>query len=186
MFAQISRAGRPRRIRPTPAPRGRAREGRAPLRAVPEAMTVGEPKMASPRGKSGAGYRSPVRAGAARSGPTGRGRRSAKAGDRSPFNYLAGGVLVAALIGFFALVLPHITPRDRDARPWSIDTDWDAKGTITLAPRGEFCRQMMIDNASGELHDRGLVRCGPDGATDGSAAAIDARFGAMRRSFNSR
>src|SRR5690554_695986 len=111
-------------------------------------MSAGPPKAASPRGISGATARGPAPAAASAPRPGARGKGK-KASDRSPFHYLAGGVAVAGLIGFFALILPHITPRDHDSRPWAIDTDWDAKGTITLAPRGEFCRQMMIDNASG-------------------------------------
>lgn len=114
--------------------------------------------------------------------------RLRQAGRRSPLHYVTGALVLAAAIGFFVWLLPHITPRDHESRPWHIDTQWDTRGTITLAPRGEFCRQMVLDNTTGELLDRGLVRCGPGGTAPAQqqGAGDDDRLGAVRRSFNNR
>lgn len=117
-------------------------------------------------------------------------RAGSATGGRSRKHYVLGVVGTVGLAVFFAVLLPSLGPRERESHGWTIDREWDAKGTITMAPSGEFCRQFMLDNVTGEVTERGLVRCHGEEAVAGEPSMLPSerenRLEAVRRSFSRR
>lgn len=111
-------------------------------------------------------------------------------GSRSRKHYALGAVATAGLAVFFAVLLPSLGPRERETGQWTVDPQWDAKGTITMAPSGEFCRQLLLDNVTGEVTERGLVRCHGEETPAGEPSMLPSerenRLEAVRRSFSRR
>lgn len=133
-----------------------------------------------PRGTDGNLNASPLRASAR--------RKSA----RSSSNMVLGSVLVMILLGGFALVLPHLGPKNAATAPpaQSRDERSGRVGTVTLSREGDHCRRMELDNNTGRMVEMDRVRC----ASEGPASPEDAvrekysggRIDAIRKSFSGR
>lgn len=93
------------------------------------------------------------------------------------------------LLAVFAIVLPRIAPRELPSVPQTTDPNWDVVGTITLAPEGAYCRQLALDNNTGDISEIGRVRCIEIERERTEAASSDntaARLDSIRKSFSKR
>ncbi len=111
---------------------------------------------------------------------------------RSSANRMLGIVLVTVMLAGFALAIPLLSAPPPPAVERSRDVQSSRVGSITLAPDGEHCRRMALDNKTGRMEEVGRVRCVGVGA--GSAHPEDVmrerysggRLEVIRKSFSER
>jgi hypothetical protein len=102
-----------------------------------------------------------------------------------------GAVVFAALlmiVGGAILLWGGRSNPEVAARPGS--SELNSVGLIKLAPDGGLCREVVIDNKAGPLHDTGRVPCDSDKLSDIQEAirqrAGGGRLDRIRDSFNGR
>ena len=109
--------------------------------------------------------------------------RAPKSG-RSSRGFIVGGAAIMILLGGGAILINAMQAHD----PLVSDGSRHQVGTITLAPEGEFCRQLAFDNTSGRMVEVGRIKCMGSDSGDPAQRVRDrysgGRLEAIRKSFS--
>lgn len=117
-------------------------------------------------------------------------RSSAPKSGRSSRGFILGTAALLIFASAWALLFKAIAA-GRHASPADVsEASRRNAGTIMLAPEGEFCRQLGLDNRSGRTVEMGRIKCTGTGAaapTEGMRERYSGgRLESIRRSFSDR
>jgi hypothetical protein len=112
-------------------------------------------------------------------------RAPSKIGDSRSF--IVFGVAIIIMLGIASILL-QLQPDSHPAPPGAADANRHNVGTITLAPEGVYCRQLALDNRSGDLVEAGRIKCIGPGSVEPEQPMQDrysgGRIEAIRKSFS--
>jgi hypothetical protein len=119
--------------------------------------------------------------------PTPKRRPHAKARGGNSRRFIVFGAAIMIMLGGAAIII-NMQIDSRQAPAPEAATNTHNTGIITLAPEGQWCRQLSLDNRSGRMVEVGRVKCVGPGSVDPEQTMRErysgGRLDTIRKSFS--